>query len=283
MTDVHRMSPADGAALRAAVVTLENPSLAARLTNLLGTPIELGLERLPPDWRYQLRRSSEAVVRRMLDVAITTLPDDKSIPGDRRHKIMGLASGAVGGFFGLPGLLLELPVTTMFMLRSIAAIAAREGEDLETLDARIACVEVFALGGPSQADDAAETGYYGLRAILAAHLSSISRAAANKGLTNVPLPAAANLIRAVAARFGIVVSEKAALQALPLIGAAGGAFINTVFIAHFQDMARGHFTVRRLDRTYGRDVVREAYQSAVAAQNVPAETEILSLSPTQAS
>jgi hypothetical protein len=28
---------------------------------------------------------------------------------------------------------------------------------------------------------------------------------------------------------------------------------------HYQDLARAHFTVRRLERTYGREVVRQAY------------------------
>jgi hypothetical protein len=46
---------------------------------------------------------------------------------------------------------------------------------------------------------------------------------------------------------------------VPAIGAAGGAAINLVFINHFQDMARGHFTVRRLERKYGAEVVREEY------------------------
>ena len=29
---------------------------------------------------------------------------------------------------------------------------------------------------------------------------------------------------------------------------------------HFQDMARGHFTVRRLERIYGTEAVRRAYE-----------------------
>jgi hypothetical protein len=70
------------------------------------------------------------------------------------------------------------------------------------------------------------------------------------------------LVALIAARFGIVVSEKAAAQAIPIIGAAGGAIINTVFIDHYQDMARGHFTVRRLERLHGVDAVRAAYEGA---------------------
>ena len=46
---------------------------------------------------------------------------------------------------------------------------------------------------------------------------------------------------------------------VPAIGAAGGAIINTLFIDHFQDMAHGHFIVRRLERKYGEAIVKEKY------------------------
>ncbi len=52
---------------------------------------------------------------------------------------------------------------------------------------------------------------------------------------------------------------KMVAQSLPVIGAAGGALLNTLFIDHFQDPTRGHFTVRRLERSYGRETVRVAY------------------------
>jgi hypothetical protein len=48
-------------------------------------------------------------------------------------------------------------------------------------------------------------------------------------------------------------------QAIPVIGAVGGGLVNTIFISHFQDMARGHFAIRGLERKYGDDVVKDAY------------------------
>ena len=63
----------------------------------------------------------------------------------------------------------------------------------------------------------------------------------------------------IASRFGIVVSEKAAAQAIPIVGALSGALINTLFIEHFQNMARGHFMVRRLEKIHGEEPVRLAY------------------------
>jgi hypothetical protein len=63
----------------------------------------------------------------------------------------------------------------------------------------------------------------------------------------------------VAARFGLVVTQKVAAQALPVVGALGGAAVNYAFIEHFQDVARGHFTVRRLERIYGKEKIRSEY------------------------
>jgi hypothetical protein len=36
--------------------------------------------------------------------------------------------------------------------------------------------------------------------------------------------------------------------------------VNYAFIEHFQDVARAHFTIRRLERVYGKDVVQKQYE-----------------------
>lgn len=46
------------------------------------------------------------------------------------RKALVATSGAVGGSFGLAALPIELPVSTIIMLRSIGDIARSEGEDL---------------------------------------------------------------------------------------------------------------------------------------------------------
>jgi hypothetical protein len=72
-------------------------------------------------------------------------------------------------------------------------------------------------------------------------------------------PMLLRFITQVASRFGVVVTQKVAAQTLPVIGALGGAAVNYTFMQHFQDIARGHFTVRRLERTYGKELVRSEY------------------------
>ncbi len=68
----------------------------------------------------------------------------------------------------------------------------------------------------------------------------------------------------IASRFNIQVTEKVAAQAIPAIGAAGGAIVNTIFINHFQDMAKGHFTIRRLEKIYGKELIRSEYEKMAA-------------------
>jgi hypothetical protein len=73
------------------------------------------------------------------------------------------------------------------------------------------------------------------------------------------IPAIIQMIRAISARFGVVISDKAAAQMVPIAGALSGAMLNLIFINHYQDVARGHFIVRRLERQYGIDPIREVY------------------------
>ncbi|MGD9387087.1 MAG: EcsC family protein [Gammaproteobacteria bacterium] len=261
-TPVRKMQAADVDSLRLAVRYLEHPSLAARLTSFLGTPIEEGFRLLPAPMYDRVHDAAVAVVRQALNVAVTSMPG-RDRPGPSRdalHRYLGMGSGAVGGFFGLPGTLAELPLATTLMLRSIADIARAEGEDLSDPSSRLACVEVFAYGGRPREDDAAETGYYGLRLALALHFSTVSARLVERGLVEPALPAVVAMVRGIAARFGVAIGDKVAFQLVPVFGAAAGAIANAVFMDHFQDMARGHFTVRRLERSYGQPEVRKTYE-----------------------
>jgi len=238
---------------------LEHPSFAIRLSSTLGTPIETGLQLLPQRWQNRLQAVVEFSIRKTLDAAITSMGHfPPSEAHDYLHKFIAMGNGALGGFLGAPALVAEVPITTALMLRSIADIAHSQGEDLSTLEARLACMEVFALGGRSMEDDAADTGYYGLRITLGFHFTRVAGFTSNGAGTNVP--AVIDLVRAIATRFGIVVSDKAALKMIPVTGALSGALINLIFVQHFQDMARGHFIVRRLERKYGSDVIKIEYE-----------------------
>ena len=246
--------------LEAAVLALENPSLIARITDVIGVPLEQVLDVLPARANVRLQKSARIALEKLLNVSVGTLRRHADEPSsDLKHKLAGGLSGAVGGFFGMAALAAELPVTTSLILRSIADIARSEGEDLDSLDTKLACLEVFALGGKAATDDAAETGYFAVRAAMAKAMTDAAKHIAERGLTQEGAPVIARFIASIASRFGTVVSEKAAAQAVPVLGAVGGASVNVLFMKHFQDVARGHFVVRRLERRYGQDEVRREY------------------------
>src|SRR6056297_811420 len=256
--------------LRLARDLLEHPGLAARISDLVGSPIERGFELLPDSWNRVVSAATRRAVEASLEVALGSMAAGRIQPASNRlHMAAATLSGAAGGAFGLAALAVELPVSTTIMLRSIADIARAEGEDLSLPDARLQCLQVLALGGRARSDDAAEVGYFAARATLARAVSEAASHIARKGLAEKSAPAVVRLVSQVASRFSIVVSEKAAAQAVPLIGAVGGAAINAVFIDHFQDMARGHFIVRRLERNHGSEAVRRMYAELAGEASAP--------------
>jgi len=246
--------------LRTAKLILENWGIAAKITNIIGKPIEKGIELLPANWQEVVSDSTKKALEIALDGALLTLDKGVRPPAQNiLHTFTVIASGAGGGAFGLPALAIELPISTVVMLRSIADIARSQGEQLEFPIAKLACLEVFALGGRSRKDDSSESAYYAVRVALAKAVSEAAEFIAERGLAKEGAPAIVRLITQIAERFGINVYEKVAAQAIPVLGAVGGALINWVFIDHYQDMARGHFTLRRLERKYGAEAVKKEY------------------------
>ena len=254
-----KMTPEDLTALKRAVQALEHPSFAARLANMVGKPIELIEHALPPFAADAIAAAARKGLEAAMQVALRTLQRDPYAGSQTLHKILATASGAAGGAFGLATLPIELPISTVIILRSIMDIAKSEGEDLGDPEAMLSCMQVFAMGGRTGSDDASESGYLAVRAALAKSVTGATSFISSHGVSKEGGPALVRFIAQVASRFGFVVTEKVGAQAVPIIGAVSGAVINYAFIAHFQGVARAHFTVRRLERLYGKDLVDAEY------------------------
>lgn len=253
------LTGAEAVELRYARRLLENPGFAARIANVLGTPIEVGFKLLPKDFNKVLNKAVHLALERGLGAALVTLGRRPKKASELLHKTVVGASGAIGGVFGAAALAVELPVSTVIMLRSIADIARSEGHNIDDMEVRLSCMEVFALGGRSAKDDASESAYWAVRAALAKMIPEAAAALTKRGATRVAAPAVSRMISTIAARFGVVVSEEMAAKAVPIVGAAAGAVVNVLFMDHFQDMARGHFIVKRLEKKYGRGAIESAY------------------------
>jgi hypothetical protein len=254
------MDKSDSDALRNAVRLLEHASLAARLTIMIGKPVELLGQALPAGASQAIATATTKSLEAALKVALLTIRGGPQESSQLLHRALAVASGAVGGALGIFSLPLELPVSTIIILRSILDIARSEGENLTDPESTLSCVEVLGIGGRTETDNAAKSDYFVVRGILAKSVAEAARFIAERGLVEEGSPVLVRLITQVASRFGLVVSQKAAAQTIPVIGALGGAAVNYAFIDHFQSVARGHFTVRRLERKYGKDLVFNVYE-----------------------
>jgi EcsC family protein len=245
--------------LRLAARCLEGRSFASRAAALLGRQVEALTRSLPASLRRLAGRAAETALTGALRVALRTIDPARPPKAARgAHKAAAAASGAIGGAFGLASTAIELPISTTILMRSIIQIAREEGEDPSSPEGALACLEVFALGDePGEA--ALESGYFAVRGALARSVADSARYLAAHGVVGEGAPALARLVGQIAARFGLAVSEKFAAQAVPVVGAIGGAAVNLAFAEHFQTLARGHFIIRRLERRHGSEAVRFEY------------------------
>jgi hypothetical protein len=262
----------DYADLKRAVELLESPSITAQISNLIGSPIEFLVAKLPKSVSKKVNGIVVAALNKSATAALWSLDNAPGRASSTKlNKLYAGISGAVGGAFGFIALGIELPVATTIMMRAVADVARSEGFDLKDFDTKQACLEVFALGGNASSDDSSETGYYAVRSFttqtmraLSKELAELAAKQAAPGLNKITVEQSgkwlATLVEKIAARFGVVVTEKFAAQAVPIIGAVTGASINLLFTNFYQDMALGHFVIKRLESIYGFDEVREEYQ-----------------------
>jgi hypothetical protein len=251
---------ADLEALRKAVELLEHPSLAARLTNMVGKPIELVGRALPAGASQAIATATTKSLEAAVKLSLLTIKNSPQESSRLLHKALAVASGAAGGAFGISSLPLELPVSTIIILRSILDIARSEGENLADPESALSCLEVLGLGARTSSDNAAKSDYFVIRGILAKSVTEAARFIAERGVIEEGSPVLVRLMTQIASRFGLVVTQKAAAQTIPIIGALGGAAVNYAFMDHFQAVGLGHFIVRRLERKYGKDRVYAAYE-----------------------
>jgi hypothetical protein len=174
---------------------------------------------------------AETALERAYDVAILGL-NAPAAQGGAGMRLVA-ASGFAGGFAGPVGFVPDALFTTLMIMREVARAARDAGEDLATESARAACIHVFSLR------EGDEAGYLSARFALQG-------------------TAARTLLAGVAARWGMVLGEKFAAGAVPLLGGAAGAALNTAFLAHYRRLARAHFAIRRLERQFGHAAIQAA-------------------------
>ncbi|WP_098409920.1 EcsC family protein [Thioclava sp. ES.031] len=197
-----------------------------------------------------VRNGLDGATERALSGAMTAAERSRGIVSDRpdwMNRTLTTAMGAAGGVGGLGSSLAELPFTVTMLLRAIQGIAAEHGFDPASEEVRLECLRVFASAGPLEDDDGMDLSFLAARATITG-------------------PSLKSLIAKVAPRLSIVLGQKLAAQAAPVLGAVAGAAVNYAFTSYYQEIARVHFGLKRLARDTGTDegVLREELVARIA-------------------
>jgi len=272
MQDKTLLSPEEELKLCKAREILERQTLVMLLADYIaktfGYPIERILrvvpdnvrEKISPQSKKKLYKTLNKILEKKVKWASRTLhPKFRWLNSQVIHHVGVTVTGFLGGFWGELAIVPELGVSTFLMLRSIASIAASHGEDLNKLRTRLECISIFAMGSPKKGSgDRGQGQYYATRVSLMQAVDKAAEYIGTKGFSRTA-PAVTSFIQTIADRFGVVVGEKLAAQAAPIISGVSAAVINNLFMDHFNKVASAHFYIKFLERKYGQQTVRNAY------------------------
>lgn len=260
-----------------------NPGGVIKGLNWLGDKID-GAQKLLPQkvqtkiakvvsytLKHALATTLRTIPSKTVDVALLTAKSSSRKKG-YAHSALTTIAGGVAGFFGLEAAILEIPLSTLLMMRSIAETGREFGEDMSTPESALQCLVVLSLGGKTSTEEISETAYYATRTSLAggvsaaaAFIGSSNSKAIRLAIKNDTAPAIVRMIAKVASVFEIRVTKKLLSQAIPVIGGVGGAALNATFTEFYNRSARYHFGIRKLERLYGEETVRAQFVAATPA------------------
>lgn len=274
------LSQSDREFIEKAAQYFQNPGVVIKGLNALGSGVDKAQKLLPEGAQKKISAAVTVSLQKALKATLSTVSKDPSHATltdsnssarfkGRLHTVATTLTGGVGGFFGLAALPIELPLTTMVMLRSIASTATEFGENLNSPQTALECLVVLTLGGPGTKDDLSDTAYYALRSSLAVSVEKAAAFIASKqakqvaeALANGSAPALVNFIARVAGFFEVKVTRKLLAQAAPVVGGVGGAALNAAFTEFYNQAARYHFGLRKLEREYGQSLVQSTFEAA---------------------
>lgn len=215
-----------------------------RLVNRLGGTLENQLAALPDGVRVQIERLTAQALETSYGIA-SRAPD----LGQRGPMVAAIATGAAGGAGGLATSLAELPVTVTLFLNTIRSVAREAGLDPDEDWVRQECLQVFAAGSPLAQDDGVNTSFVASRLALSGS-------------------AVQNLITTIAPKLAVVLGQKLAAQAVPVLGAVSGAALNAAFLSYYREIARVRFALVKLGQVHGTEAVEAEFRVAVTPPKV---------------
>lgn len=265
----HQLNSDEEKLIREARLFFETPHALKNMSEALGQPLTSIQKKLPEAVQRALSRLSEKALFRALKLALKTVPKQASRSPEnipplstlvRPQKTMATVSGLVGGFWGFPGLVVEIPTTTVIIMNSIAKTAHEFGEDLNDPDTQLECLYIFGMDAPGRMVNSTESAYYSSRIAFAGLIKNAAANFSKGAVTSLGLnPVIRSLLSKVASRYQLRLGQKFLSQTAPVIGALGGATLNYVFMQHYEKAAYFHFGMRHLERKHGAEQVQKFF------------------------
>jgi hypothetical protein len=106
--------------LRVAKSKLEYPGLTAKITALIGKPIETGFKLLPRNWNEKVADITQAALLKGLEFAVRTMGEIETTGSrDWLHKVLVTSSGVAGGAAGISNLSPSAPTALKRRMRPL--------------------------------------------------------------------------------------------------------------------------------------------------------------------
>ena len=199
-----------------------------KLAKFAGSKIENVMGNIPDGFEAELQNAIKVALEKAYDASdyISNKSYTPTVPS-YFHKIMATVTGMIGGFAGLAGAAVEMPVSITTMFGSFQKIAEEYGFDRSEEETKLECLKVFSMGGPLDEDDSLD----------------LSFASAKLGLSGQAVHA---IIATVSQRFSIMITQKLGASAVPILGALSGGALNYAFISYYEEMAHIRFRLKQL-------------------------------------
>lgn len=243
-----------------------NNRFITKLLNNVAESVLSGLSNLIPNpAKVPVQDAIEASLWHIYDVAeLTQSRDDsaeKEIKGwklpevlriskqKKFNKIAIVLAGGAGGGSGLPGTIVELPVTIGLIFREIQLVSKEytRNRDPASEMAKLQCLSVFLIGTSLEGDNTADFEFIGARMAL-------------QGTT------VQALITRVAPQLVRVIAPK--LVSPPLLGGLTGAALNLLYINLYHELAHVNFQLAELSPPYDPEDVQTEFKRQVKVRRI---------------
>lgn len=259
MSALQWLEPKHATLLRKTVNILERDAYALRIIDFFGTPLDAPLKLTSS----QKQRGLDRVLRKSMDLCMRWTKGTLRVhsPPQARGWLTQMAAtstGFIAGIFGAISIPIEIPLTIILILRSIAEVAERYPIPPDDMDRRLECLFVMSLAGRVKSPEP-RSQYWSVRDAYRPVIIEAGRSIVISSATSSSAQGLLMVLENLMYQLGMALAEGIAARSIPIVGAAAGASMSFIIVSRYRRVAAAHFTLLALEDTYGLKVIREAF------------------------